>query len=48
MPACLDMPTEQEAFFPEAHMFTGFLKDMAEDFEVGASGEYGTAAPKSS
>ena len=36
----LEMPTGQEQFFPKAHMFSGFLTDMAEDYLVGAGSEY--------
>ncbi|KAH8095328.1 hypothetical protein JL720_2621 [Aureococcus anophagefferens] len=36
----LDMPKDQEEFFPDAHMFSGFLGDMQEDYIVGAASEY--------
>ena len=34
------MPKDQEEFFPDAHMFSGFLGDMQEDYIVGAASEY--------
>ena len=36
----LDTPRGQEELFPKEHMFTGFLQDMSDDYEVGAEGEY--------
>ncbi len=36
----LEMPREQEEVFPKKHMFTGFLNDMANDYEAGADDEY--------
>ena len=36
----LEMPREQEELFPKKHMFTGFLDDMANDYEAGADDQY--------
>jgi len=36
----LEMPREQEEFFPAKHMFTGILHDMEVDYEAGADDEY--------
>ena len=36
----LEMPREQEEFFPAQHMFTGLLHDMEVDYEAGADDEY--------
>ena len=36
----LEMPREQEELFPKKHMFTGFLNDMANDYEAGADNQY--------
>ena len=36
----LEMPREQEELFPKKHMFTGFLNDMANDYEAGADDQY--------
>ena len=35
----LEMPREQEEFFPAKHMFTGLLHDMEVDYEAGADDE---------
>ena len=36
----LEMPREQEEFFPAKHMFTGILHDMEVDYEAGADDAY--------
>ena len=36
----LEMPRERDELFPKKHMFTGFLPDMANDYEAGAYDQY--------